>query len=109
MDFCPECGNMLDFRVTEGELLHHCPVCEYTAKTTQTVISRTVHTEGAYEDTSRMRYLRFSEAVPRTIHKECPNRECPSRKGEAPQESVIVNKENSMEQVLICTACNTLY
>lgn len=107
MKFCPECDRMLFFQEQESKLYEECHHCNYRQESTETVISRTVHREDAYDDPSTRQYMRFCKAVPRTTHRKCPNKECPSREDKSIQEAVLVRKENTMQQLYICVVCNT--
>jgi len=107
MKFCPECERMLFFQEDGGLLFEECHHCDYREQSTETVVSRTVHREDAYDDPSTRQYMRFSKGVPRTTHRKCPNKKCPSRSDKSLQEAVLVQKSNSMIQLHICTVCNT--
>ena len=112
MKFCPECNMMLYFKIkteigdTKSLLYEECKHCNFSEQSNETIVSRTVHREDAYDDESSRQYMRYSKAVPRTVFQKCPNKKCLSHKNKKLQEAILIRKEGSMEQLYICVVCN---
>lgn len=105
MKFCPECDSMLNY-IEENALLHvKCNNCGYFDECSDRVIESYIYKSKNINVTNK--YAIFDPSLPRTIHKECPNDKCPSRKDKGLQEAVFYPNKNTMELIYICTFCNT--
>lgn len=105
MKFCPECASML-YYIEENSLLNEkCKNCGYSDVCNDRIIESSIYKISKSKETNS--YIRYDPALPRTIHKECPNEDCPSRKDKAIQEAVFYPDPQSMKLIYICVVCNT--
>ena len=107
MKFCKQCNNIL-YPVEENDtLFEKCHSCGFSEKYTNKIIDTTIYKTSNIQDIGTKNYLIYDITLPRTIHKVCPNDNCPSRTNKALQEAVFFNDSNSLKLVYICMACNT--
>lgn len=107
MKFCPECDSLLYYHEDSNILYEKCDNCGYTAECQEHVIDSKSYQKNNLQITEAKSYARYDNALPRTIHKECPNKDCPSRKNKVLQEAVYYPDKLTMKLIYICTVCNT--
>lgn len=105
MKFCPECDSMIYYKEEDNILYEVCENCGYKDECKDRVIASTNY--GNLQITEAKGYARYDNALPRTIHKECANTDCPSRKDKSKQESVYYPDKLTMKLIYICVVCNT--
>lgn len=106
MKFCPECDSML-YYVEENNILYEiCKVCGYKDQCHDHVIESSIYKITNIQ-TETNNFTRYDPTLPRTIHNECPNDDCPSRKNKNIQEAVFYSDKLTMKLIYICTVCNT--
>jgi DNA-directed RNA polymerase subunit M/transcription elongation factor TFIIS len=107
MKFCPECDSMLYHIESNGELIEKCKECDYSSPCYDRIIETNVYKNTTLQSADSKRYIRYDPALPRTIHKECPNEDCPSRNNKLLQEAVFYPDRLTMKLIYICVICNT--
>ena len=100
MKFCPECASLLYFIEESGVLYAKCKSCGYSEESHNRIIETTIYKVSNVHAIESRNYVRYDPALPRTIHKECPNDDCPSHKDKALQEAVFY--PDSLTMKLIC-------
>ncbi len=107
MKFCPECGSML-YYIEEGSVLYtKCKSCGYSTECHDRIIESSIYTVSNTQISENKSYMRYDSTLPRTIHKECPNEDCQSRKDKVFQEAVFYPDPLTMKLIYICIICNT--
>lgn len=107
MKFCPECDSILYYEETDNILMEKCKQCGYNMVCTDRIIETTIYKSSQLQSNDMRNYARYDPTLPRTIHKECPNINCPSRKNKLIQEAVFYSDPNTMKLIYTCTVCNT--
>ena len=107
MKFCPECESLLMYSEENGKLMNKCRVCGYTNETDEVLIqTRKYKNISVGSDFVNRRNYIYDPTLARTIHYNCPNKQCGTKKNEDKKEAVFFNEINSLKQVYICTVCN---
>ncbi len=107
MKFCPECSSMLYYIEETAVLYEKCKNCGYSSECNDRIIESNIYKKSTIHDAESKSYLRYDSTLPRTIHKECPNPDCPSRKNKVLQQAVFYPDPMTMKLIYICTTCNT--
>jgi DNA-directed RNA polymerase subunit M/transcription elongation factor TFIIS len=107
MKFCKECDSMLYPYEENSKLFEICKNCGYKEICNSNIISTTFYKKKKQSDQSSIRYFIYDNALPYTIHKKCPNKECISFTDKSKQEAVFFNDKNNMELIYLCTQCKT--
>lgn len=107
MKFCPNCDSLIYYNEENDTLFETCEHCGFKEKCNQRLIASTNYTIKNLQMDEAKGYVRYDDALPRTIHKECPNKDCPSSKNKALQEAVYYPNKQTMKLVYVCVACNT--
>ena len=107
MKFCPECSSMLYYIEENAALYGKCKNCGYSAECHDRIIESVIYKINNIHSTESKNYLRYDPTLPRTIHKKCPNNDCPSRKNKVLQQAVFYPDQTTMKLIYICTVCNT--
>lgn len=106
MKFCPKCGFNFRYDEIDKKLTLVCQVCGHSEESTDTLIYSYNYkkTHNTYE--SHLNYI-YDPTFPLTIHYNCPNDKCVTKKDPKKKEAIYFNKEGSMRKIYICKACNT--
>jgi len=107
MNFCPECDSMLYYVEENNKLMNKCNICGYKDVSDSKVISSNVYKKENIQEINTKNYNIYDVSLSRTIHKECPNEDCASRKNKVLQESVFYSDLLTMKLVYNCVVCNT--
>lgn len=110
MKFCPECQFMLKITENkEGELIQRCDTCGFTQKSNDTIISTTYYKKNnnSMENLNINANYIHDQTYSRTIHYNCPNEACQTKKDESLKEAVLRNDKESEQLIYICSVCNT--
>jgi DNA-directed RNA polymerase subunit M/transcription elongation factor TFIIS len=107
MKFCPECESMLHYAEESEKLTERCKNCGYKDICQDRVIETTNYKKSNMQSLNSKNYSRYDNTLSRTIHKECPNNDCPSKNNKALQEAVFYPDSLTMKLIYICTVCNT--
>jgi len=107
MKFCPECDSILYYIEENGKLHEKCKICGYNGICDDHVIETTIYKSSNFQTSDTINYSRYDVTLPRTIHKQCPNEQCPSRKNNDLQEAVFYPDPITMKLVYMCIVCNT--
>lgn len=107
MQFCKECENKL-FPIEEDlKLWNKCLDCGFKEEYNETVIDRKIYKNNNSIEIETNKYLIYDPALPRTIHKTCPNQSCVSHKKPELQEAVFIQDSITIKLTFICVNCNT--
>ena len=107
LKFCPECESMLYYIEENAKLTEQCKNCGYKGECKDRIIETSHYKMNNIQTLSSKSYIRYDPSLPRTVHKICPNDDCPSRKDKVLQEAVFYPDSTTMKLIYICVACNT--
>jgi len=107
MKFCPECESMLYYSEENGDLYEKCKDCGYKMICNNHVIESSIYKIKVLQNTELKNNVIYDNALPRTIHKKCPNDDCESRKNTKLQEAVYYPDQITLKLIYFCTTCNT--
>ncbi len=107
MKFCPECSNFLHTTEIDNTLYDICKKCGHSVVSNDVVISEKIYKNGLLSNHGSKKNMVYDYTYPRTIHKECPNDECVSKKDKSLQEAIFVSEKDTLQLVYICTKCFT--
>ena len=107
MKFCPECCNLLYTTEKDDKLHDICKKCGHSSISNDVIITEKVYRTGLFSNLGSKKNMVYDDTYPRTIHKECPNDECISKKDKSMQEAVYVSEKDTLQLVYICTKCFT--
>lgn len=107
MKFCPECESMLYYVEEENNLTEQCKNCGYKGVCNDRIIESSIYKVSNLQTLNTKNYSTHDPRLSRTIHKQCPNPNCPSRKDKLLQEAVFYPDSLTMKLVYICVACDT--
>lgn len=107
MKFCPECNSLLYYIEIDTILHEKCKICGFLQPSTDRLIEKKIYKSNNLETVENVNYFIYDPTLPRTIHQECPNTNCLSRKDKKLQEAVLYNDPETMKIIYICTVCNT--
>lgn len=107
MKFCPECNSLLYYIEIDGVLNEKCKVCGFNQPSKDRLIERTIYKTNNLETAENISHFISDNTLPRTIHQQCPNPNCPSRKDKKLQEAVMYSDPETMKIIYICVVCNT--
>jgi hypothetical protein len=97
---------MLNYIEENNALYEICNNCGHKDVSHDRIIESTIY-KISNKNIGNNNYIRYDPTLPRTIHKECPNDECPSRKDKKMQEAVFYPDKLTMKLIYICIVCNT--
>jgi DNA-directed RNA polymerase subunit M/transcription elongation factor TFIIS len=108
MKFCKECNNKLYLIEDNEKLMNLCNDCGFKEEFTDSIIEKRVYKTSQVTDTEKNKYLIYDNTLPHTIHKICPNQECPVKKDDPNlQEAVFITDKVTLKITFICKHCNT--
>lgn len=107
MQFCDECENKLFPVEEDGQLWNKCVDCGFKAEYTESIIDKKIYKSKDNTVNDNNRYLIYDPSVPRTVHKQCPNKECPAVKNSSLQEAIFIQDPITIRLTYICVNCNT--
>lgn len=106
MNFCKSCDNKLYPLEDEDKLYLSCEDCGFKEIYENTVIEKKNFKNKNINVIKNMRFLIYDNSLPRTIHKQCPNKNCEFNTKNLPCESVFIQDPVSLKLTYICSACN---
>ena len=106
MDFCKECDNKLYPLEDEDKLYLSCQDCGFKEIFEGSVVEKKNFKIKSANLTKNIQYLIYDDTLPRTVHKQCPNKNCETNKKEIQSESVFIQDPQSIKLTYICTTCN---
>ena len=95
---------------TEGEnniLYGECHICGNKEEITDYVVQETNYKKINIQDINTNNNMVYDNALPLTKKKECPNKDCPSKKNKKLQQAVILTDPKTIKQFYVCTVCKT--
>lgn len=107
MKFCKECNNKLYPTEDDEKLINVCMDCGNKEEYTDNIVERRVYKISQINNLERNKYLIYDNTLPHTIHKICPNQNCPTKKDKSLQEAVFITDKVTLKVTFICTVCNT--
>lgn len=111
MNFCPVCKNILypteNKDGEENSLNVKCIKCGYHKPVTNSVIETFYYREQRHLVDNLSKNYIYDPTHARTIHKECKNENCPSKKDKSLQEAVIIPNKNNLRITYLCKPCGT--
>lgn len=107
MKFCKECNNKLYPTEEEDKLLNVCMDCGFKEEYTNNVVETRVYKTSQITEMEKNKYLIHDPTLPYTVHKTCPNQNCPTKKNSSQQEAVFITDKNTLKVTFICVSCNT--
>jgi DNA-directed RNA polymerase subunit M/transcription elongation factor TFIIS len=107
MQFCKECENKLFPFEEDNQLWNKCHECGFKEEYSEAIIDKKIYKNKDNNVNDNNRYLIYDPSVPRTIHKQCPNKECPSVKDASLQEAIFIQDPITIKLTYICVNCNT--
>jgi len=107
MKFCPSCNNTLYYMVEDNLPITYCQVCGYKGKSTDVIVYKHSYQKNIYQSFMKTPRSEFVKDItyPRTIHYDCPNKDCITHKDPGKKEAMYLNEKNSMRQIFICVPC----
>jgi DNA-directed RNA polymerase subunit M/transcription elongation factor TFIIS len=107
MQFCKECENKLFPVEEDNKLWNKCMDCGFKEEYTDIIIEKKNYKNTENQTSDNSRFIIFDSAIPRTIHKKCPNKDCPSVEEPSLQEAVFIQDPVTIKLTYICVNCNT--
>jgi hypothetical protein len=107
MQFCKECENKLCPIDEDNKLWNKCLDCGFKEEYNDFIIEKKNYKikENIVSDSNR--FIIYDQTIPRTIHKKCPNKDCPSVENPELQEAVFIQDAITTKLTYICVNCNT--
>ena len=106
MNFCKTCDNKLYPLEEEDKLYLSCQDCGFKEINENTVIERKNFKKKDVSIIDNKKFYIYDNSLPRTIQKQCPNKNCDSNKNNKKSESVFIQDPKSLKLTYICGACN---
>ena len=106
MDFCKDCDNKLYPLEDEDKLYLSCQDCWFKEVFEGSVVEKKHFKTKSANFTKNIQYLIYDDTLPRTVHKQCPDKNCETNKKETQSESVFIQDPQSIKLTYICTTCN---
>ena len=106
MEFCKTCDNKLYPLEDEDKLYLSCQDCGFKANYDTTVIEKKNFNGTNINISRNIQFIIYDDSLPRTKHKQCPNKNCDSNLKNGKSESVFIQDPISLKLTYICTTCN---
>jgi DNA-directed RNA polymerase subunit M/transcription elongation factor TFIIS len=107
MQFCKECDSKL-FPIEENDnLWNKCMECGFKEEYTNSIIEKKNYKGKEILVADNNKFLIYDPTIPRTIHKQCPNKNCISIEKPELQEAVFIQDPITIKLTYICVNCNT--
>jgi DNA-directed RNA polymerase subunit M/transcription elongation factor TFIIS len=107
MQFCKECDNKLFPTEEDDNLWNKCMECGFKEEYIQSIIEKKMYKGKENHVDDNNKFLIYDPTIPRTIHKQCPNKNCISIKNPELQEAVFIQDPVTVKLTYICVNCNT--
>ena len=107
MQFCKECDNKLFPIEDEDKLWNQCLNCGSKEEFLGSVIEKKNYKNNQSLSLDNNKHLIYDNALPRTVHKKCPNSSCISHEKPELQEAVLLQDPITIRLTYICINCNT--
>ena len=107
MEFCKECDGLLSPSELEDKLWNKCSDCGYKEEYTHTIIDKKNYKGKDNVSIENNKYIIHDNTIPRTTHKQCPNKSCISHKDSLKQEAIFIQDPVKLTLTYICVNCNT--
>ena len=91
----------------ENKLWNKCMDCGFKEEYTDIIIEKKNYKNTENQASDNSRFIIFDSTIPRTIHKKCPNKDCPSVEDPLLQEAVFIQDPVTIKLTYICVNCNT--
>tara|TARA_Y200000002_G_C22554557_1_gene609720 strand:- start:524 stop:862 length:339 start_codon:yes stop_codon:yes gene_type:complete len=106
MNFCKTCDNKLYPYEEEDRLYLSCQDCGFKEIYEGSVIEKKSFKNKSAKLIKNIQFLIYDNGLPRTIQKQCPNKNCITNKNNIKSESVFMQDSISLKLTYICTSCN---
>jgi hypothetical protein len=106
-EFCPECDNKLYPTEIDKELYNKCDCGFKELYDNNKIINKKNYKNKGSISINNNKYVIFDPAIPRTIHKVCPNKSCISVSNPELQEAVFKQDPITIRLEYICVHCRT--
>lgn len=106
MNFCKSCDNKLYPLEDDEKLYQSCQDCGFKELYDGLVIEKKHFKNKCINVSSNNNFMIYDNTLPRTIQKQCPNKNCDSNKKEISCEAVFLQDPVSLKLTYICTVCN---
>jgi DNA-directed RNA polymerase subunit M/transcription elongation factor TFIIS len=106
MNFCKDCDNKLYPLEEDDKLYQSCKDCGFKEIYDGLIIQKKVFKNKSVNVSNNNNFLIYDNSIPRTIQKQCPNKNCDSNKNDIISESVFLQDNVSLKLTYICTTCN---
>ena len=107
MQFCKECENKLFPFEEDNQLWNRCNDCGFKEEYSNSVIDKKLYKNKDTIVHENNRFLIHDPSVPRTIHKQCPNKNCITVKNPELQEAIFIQDPVTVKLTYVCVNCNT--
>jgi len=108
MKFCPKCSNLLYHIEDSDTIILKCHNCGHKEENSDNVLVTTLYKKSNEPETVSNEFSIYDPTLPRTIHRQCPNDKCMSRKDNSLQEAVFKTADKTtLELIYICCVCQT--
>ena len=105
MNFCVTCDNKLYPLEDEDKLYLNCQDCGFKELYNGSVIEKKNFKNKSINLSRNTQFLIYDNTLPRTLQKQCPNKNCDSNKKNIKSESVFLQDPISLKLTYICTSC----
>lgn len=106
MNFCKQCDNKLYPLEEDEKLYQSCKDCGYKELYEGLIIEKKNFKTKSINIAKNNKFMIFDNSLPRTIQKQCPNKNCESIKNNKYSESIFIQDVISLKLTYICTSCN---
>jgi DNA-directed RNA polymerase subunit M/transcription elongation factor TFIIS len=107
MNFCKECDNKLFPMEENNKLWNKCMDCGFKEEYNNLIINTKNYKNKDTINIENNKYIIYDPSLPRTIHKQCPNKNCISIKNPKLQEAIFIQDSVTIKLKYICVNCNT--
>lgn len=106
MNFCKECDNKLYPLEDDEKLYQSCQDCGFKELYDGLVIEKKHFKNKSINVSNNNNFMIYDSTLPRTIQKQCPNKNCNSNIKDINSEAVFIQDPVSLKLTYICTSCN---
>lgn len=106
MNFCKSCDNKLYPLEDDEKLYQSCQDCGFKELYDGLVIEKKHFKNKSINVSSNNNFMIYDNTLPRTVQKQCPNKNCDSNKKGISCEAVFLQDPVSLKLTYICTVCN---
>ena len=106
MNFCKTCDNKLYPFEDQDELYLSCQDCGFKELFDGNIVEKKNFKKNSVNINKNLHYLIYDPSLPRTIQKQCPNKNCETNKKNTKSISVFIKDQLSLKLTYVCTSCN---